>query len=97
MGAAMAELDLYFLRVWKRAQGAFGFRAAVKPLDGEGAEVFSDPERLAAYLSERASASATPAPATPAPASSVPAAPAPEHDPSAPAATPHDAGARRCR
>jgi hypothetical protein len=65
MGATMADLDLYFLRVWRRAAGALGFRAAIKPLDGERAQVFSDPARLAAYLTERAAAP-SPAAADPA-------------------------------
>ena len=56
----MAELDLYFLRVWKRTEPSLGFRAAVKPLDSERVQVFSDPAQLAAYLTERATAAVPP-------------------------------------
>lgn len=58
----MAELDLYFLRVWKRAEGGGGFRAAVKPLDSERVQIFSDPVQLAAFLTARATRAAPPSP-----------------------------------
>lgn len=47
------DVDLYLLRVWKQLRGGCGFRAAVRPLDHQTPEIFSDPAQLAAYLKQR--------------------------------------------
>lgn len=74
----MADVDLYLLRVWKRLGREKGFRAALRPVAGEAAEVFSDARRLADYVEALAAA--------PAPADAAGAAPPPQRREAAEAA-----------
>jgi hypothetical protein len=54
----MADVDLYLMRVWKRRRGERGFRAALRLVAGDAAQVFSDPRRLADYIDALAAESA---------------------------------------
>jgi hypothetical protein len=46
----MDAVRLFLVRVWSRFQDDEGFRASVRPLDGEQPLLFSRPEQIAAFL-----------------------------------------------
>jgi hypothetical protein len=69
----MARVELFLLRVWKRVRGGEPFRAALRTLDGDAAQVFTDPDALATYLQRRSAATSRDSAAAPDPADGTPA------------------------